>query len=274
MKKIAFIGAGNIGEALIRGIIADGLYPRDAIIAADPDERRRDEITRQLRIKVTVDNREAVHAADLVLLAVKPQILAPVLDEISGNLTEDHLLISILAGVSTRRLEERLAKKVPVVRVMPNTPALVRAGIAAICGGRYAGPDDLKAVESIMSAVGDVLKVPEELIDAITAVSGSGPAYIFLFTEALARAGEKLGLPREQADLLARKTVTGAGRLLEETDRSPGELRKNVTSPGGTTEAALRTFARLGFEEIMEEAVLAARDRARELGRLIFPSEK
>ena len=149
---------------------------------------------------------------------------------------------------------------------MPNTPALVRSGISAICGGRYAGPTDLKTVGEIMGAVGNVLRVPEELINAVTAVSGSGPAYIFLFTEALARAGRKLGLTGEQADLLARETVIGTGKLLEETGQAPEILRRNVTSPGGTTEAALKTFGELDFEAVVEKAVAAAYQRAEELG--------
>ncbi|MFH1038390.1 MAG: pyrroline-5-carboxylate reductase [PVC group bacterium] len=266
MKRIAFIGAGNMGEALIRGILAQGLFSPRNIMAADPDENRRGTVARDLGIRVTGSNREAAGFADIVLLAVKPQILDLVIEDISPVLTEKHLLISILAGVTTRRLEERLGGQIPVVRVMPNTPSLVGAGIAAICAGRYAGPGALDTAEEILKAAGTVIRLPEELIDAVTAVSGSGPAYIFLFTEALARAGRKLGLSREQADTLARKTVSGAGKLLEESGRSPEELRRNVTSPGGTTEAALQTFRRLGFDTVVEEAVAAACRRAKELG--------
>ncbi|HDL64982.1 MAG TPA: pyrroline-5-carboxylate reductase [Proteobacteria bacterium] len=267
MKKITFIGAGNMGEALIRGIIADGLFTPDAITAAEPDEARREKLEQELEINTTGDNREAVRGADIVCLAIKPQILDSVLEGISEDITEDHILVSILAGVPTRRIEDKLGKKVRVVRVMPNTPALVRSGMAGISSGRYAGPDDLRTGEEIMSAVGDVLRVPEELIDAVTGVSGSGPAYLFYFVEVLSRAGVKAGLSPEQADLLARKTVIGAAKLMEETGLSPEELRRKVTSPGGTTEAALKTFEKLGFEKIMEKAVLSARDRAREMGK-------
>jgi len=158
--------------------------------------------------------------------------------------------------------------------LIPAIPALVRAGMAGISTGRYAGPDDLKTTVDIKSAVGDVLEVVEELIDAVTGVSGSGPAYLFYFVEVLSRAGVKAGLSPEQAEFLARKTVIGAAKLMEETGLSPEELRGKVTSPGGTTEAALKTFERLGFEEIMEKAVLAARDRAREMGALTSPSKK
>ncbi len=266
MKKIAFIGAGNMGEALIRGILARDLFSPENILAADPDEKRRALIGRELGIGVTDSNRAAIEFAGIVLLAVKPQILDSVAAEISPLLTERHLLISILAGITTKRLEDRLGGKIPVVRVMPNTPSLVGAGIAAICAGRYAGPGALDSAEEILQAAGTVIRLPEELIDAVTAVSGSGPAYLFLFTEALARAGRKMGLSPEQADVLARKTVAGAGKLLEESGRSPEDLRRNVTSPGGTTEAAIRTFNRLGFDEVVEKAVEAAYRRAKELG--------
>ena len=272
MKKIAFIGAGNMGEALIRGIIEDGLYPPSGITASDPNEDLREKLERELDINTTRDNRAAVRGADIVCLAIKPQMLDDVLEDISENITEDHLLVSILAGISTRRIEDALGKQVRVIRVMPNTPALVRAGMAGISSGRYAGDDDLREAVDIMSAVGDVLEVDEDLIDAVTGVSGSGPAYLFYFVEVLARAGVKAGLSPEQSDFLARKTIIGAAKLLEETGLTPDELRRNVTSPGGTTEAALKTFEKLGFEEIMEKAVRAARDRARELGRPISPT--
>jgi len=271
MKKIVFIGAGNMGEALIRGIIADGLYPPSAIIASDPDKELREKLEKELGINTTYDNRAAVRGADIVCLAVKPQLLDIVLEDISEDITEDQLLISILAGISTRRIEDALGKQVRVVRVMPNTPALVRAGMAGISPGRYAGPDDMKTTIDIKKAVGDVLEVVEDLIDAVTGVSGSGPAYLFYFVEALSHAGVKAGLSPEQSDFLARKTIIGSAKLLEETGLTPEELRRNVTSPGGTTEAALKTFEELGFEEIMEKAVRAARDRARELGGTISP---
>jgi pyrroline-5-carboxylate reductase len=274
MKKIAFIGAGNMGEALIRGIIADGLYPPSAITASDPNEALREKLERELEINTTSDNRAAVRGANIVCLAIKPQVLDAVLEGISEDITEDHLLISILAGISTRRIEDTLGRQVRVVRVMPNTPALVQAGMAGISPGRYAGPDDLKTTVDIKKAVGDVLVVVEDLIDAVTGVSGSGPAYLFYFVEVLARAGVKAGLSPEQSDFLARKTIIGAAKLLEETNLTPEELRRKVTSPGGTTEAALKVFEKLGFEEIMEKAVRAARDRARELGGLISPSKK
>jgi len=267
MKKITFIGAGNMGEALIRGIIADGLFPPDAITAAEPDDDRREKLEQDLKIITTPDNRAAVRGADIICLAIKPQILDSVLDEISAEITEDQFLISILAGVPTRRIEDNLGKNIRVVRVMPNTPALVGAGMAGISPGRYAGSEDLKATVDIMSAVGDILEVKEDLIDAVTGISGSGPAYFFLFTEVLAAAGRKVGLSREEADLLSRKTLIGAGKLLEETGLSPEELRRKVTSPGGTTEAALKTFQSLGLEELVEKAVRAARDRARDMGR-------
>lgn len=266
MKKIAFIGAGNMGAALIRGIVTDGLYPPSVIMAADPDKNRREKLELELGISSTGDNSAAVSGADIICLAIKPQIFAKVLNALTNDITENHLLISIMAGISTRKIEDILGKKVRVVRVMPNTPALVNAGMAGVSSGRYAGLNDLKDTVKIMSVVGEVLEVEESLIDAITAISGSGPAYLFYFVEALTRAGEKLGLSSEQAELLARKTMIGSARLLKESGLSPMELRKMVTSPGGTTEAALKTFHRLDFENIVKKAARAARDRAKELG--------
>ena len=266
MKKITFIGAGNMGEALIRGIIADGLFLPAAITAADPDEDRRKKLTEKLGINSTADNREAVRGADIVCLAVKPRMLDPVLEEIADDINEEHLLISILAGVTTGKIEEKFKSNIRVVRVMPNTPALVRAGMSGISGGRHAGPDDLNTVADIQRAVGEVIEVPEDLLDPVTGVSGSGPAYLFYFVEALTRAGVKVGLPPEQSEILARKTLIGAAKLLDETGLSAEELRRNVTSPGGTTQAAISTFKRLGFERIVEEAVRAAWKRAREQG--------
>lgn len=266
-KKIAFIGAGNMGEALIRGILASELFPYEDIIASEPREERREEISQELRVNVTSDNREAVRFADIVILSIKPQILNPVLDEISDSLQPNQLLISILAGVSTRRLEEKLREHIPVVRVMPNTPALIQAGVAAICQGRFAREEHLKQVEKILGAVGRVVRLPEEMMNAVTAVSGSGPAYVFLFTEALSEAAQKLGIEKKLADVLAIETVVGAGKLMEETGQYPSVLREKVTSPGGTTEAALKVLKERSFKSIIGEAVQAACRRGEELGQ-------
>jgi len=239
----------------------------DAITAADTDGDRRKKLAEELGIKTTPDNREAVRGADIVCLAIKPQALDPVLEELLEEITEDQLVISILAGVPTRRIEDKLGKNIRVVRVMPNTPALVGAGMAGISPGRYAGSDDLKATVDIMSAVGDVLEVQEDLIDAVTGVSGSGPAYLFYFVEVLSRAGSKSRIISRSGGFIGPEDCNRSRETDGKTGLSPEELRRKVTSPGGTTEAALKTFERLEFEEIVEKAVRSARDRATEMGR-------
>ncbi len=266
MEKIAFIGAGNMAEALIRGMISNRLVNPKEIIAGEIDAGRRGFLRRELGIRVTGDNREAVEGSGIVVLAVKPQDLETVLGEIGEGIGGGNLLISILAGVSTRRLEAELGPEVPVVRAMPNTPALVGAGVSVISPGRAAGEDALATARTILEAVGEVRVLEEELLDAVTALSGSGPAYLLLFIEAMARAGERMGLPREEAVSLAARTLSGTGRLLQTSGREAGELRRQVTSPGGTTEAALKVFEEQGLERIVAEAMAAARDRSGELG--------
>lgn len=264
---IAFIGAGNMGEALIRGVIRAAIYSPSRIIAADPRPERRSEIAEKLGVAVTADNKEAIAAAHTVILSVKPQQLSEVIPQIAPFLGKSHLLISILAGINTALLEEKLGEGIAVVRVMPNTPALVEAGIAAICPGRYAREEDLRKVEEIFGAVGEVVRVEEGMMNLVTAVSGSGPAYLFLFTEALAAAARELGMDKGLADTLARRTVVGAGRLLEQSGENPAILRDRVTSPGGTTAAALKVMEDGGFHRLIHRAVAAALQRGEELQR-------
>lgn len=264
-RKISIIGAGNMGEALIRGILATELFPDTDIMASEPREKRRREIARQLRIKVTADNKEAVRFAETVILSVKPQEARTVTEEIRSEIRESQLLISVMAGISTSWLEKQFMKKIPVVRVMPNTPALIRAGVAAISQGSFVRKEHLKEAEKIMGAVGRVLRLPEEMMNAVTAVSGSGPAYLYFFIEALSEAARDLGIEEKLARDLARETVIGSVKLLDETGEDPAILRKKVTSPGGTTEAAIRVFREKGFADLLKEAVKAACQRSREL---------
>ena len=266
MEKIAFIGAGNMAEALIRGIIRQQLVAPENIIAGEADPGRRQQIGEELGIQVTGDNREAISRAGIIILAVKPQALDLVLAEIAEEITPDQLLISILAGISTHQLENSLKAGVPVVRVMPNTPALVGAGVSVISPGHQAGEDAVATARAILEAVGEVWVLEEKMIDAVTALSGSGPAYFFLFVEALIRGGEELGLPRREAERLAGATLAGAGKLLKDSARSVEELRRQVTSPGGTTEAAIAVFRERGLEKIVKKAMTAACRRSKELG--------
>lgn len=254
-KTIGFIGAGNMAEALIRGLLAKKALPASSIIATDVRPERLEELRKAFGI------RAGKPEVDIIILAVKPQQMSDALAQVTG----EHLLISIAAGITTSRIEKEIDGKPRVVRAMPNTPALVGAGAAALCKGRYADDNDLAVAEAILGAVGTTVRVEENLMDAITALSGSGPAYIFYVTEAMIKAGVKAGLSEEMASKLAKQTVFGAAKLLVESDESPATLRQKVTSPGGTTQAALTVMNDRKLAEIFVDAVAAAAKRSREL---------
>lgn len=264
---LGFIGAGNMAEAIARGILGGRVLTKSRLLAADPDEDRRRLFSDELGIRTVDENLAVVEAAATIMVAVKPQVLDKALAPIGSAFGPKKLVVSIAAGVSTAHIEEILASGTRVVRAMPNTPMLVGRGIAAVCGGSRATEGDLAEAERLLGAAAEVVRVPEEHMDAVTAVSGSGPAYFFHLTELLAAAGTELGLDPEQAKRLARVTFEGAARLLAESGESAEALREKVTSPGGTTEAALRTFQGLDLQRVVLEAVRAARDRGRELGR-------
>jgi len=265
---IVFVGAGNMAGALIRGLIGTGTVPADRIIAADPDQDRLRALEAELEIRVTSDNAEAVKDATVVVLAIKPQVFAQVLPGLSAALPLDALLISIAAGISTRIIECSFPDGSRVVRTMPNTPALVGAGASAIAGGTHATDDDLELAETLFRSVGIAVRVPEEQIDAVTGLSGSGPAYVFAMIEALRDAGAREGLPEETALQLAAQTVFGAARLLLDEKEAPEVLRDRVTSPGGTTRAGLDALAAAGFADAIMGAVRAATRRSVELGKI------
>jgi pyrroline-5-carboxylate reductase len=264
-KTVAFIGAGNMGEALISGLLAAKTVPSSRIIAADVRAERREVFMSSFGVQTVDDNVEAVKAADIVLLAVKPQQMSEVLAGVKSVMSGSKLVVSIAAGVTTARIERELGGKARVVRVMPMTPALVGAGAAAVAKGAYATNDDLASAESILGAVGIVVRVEEKLLDAVTALSGSGPAYIFYVTEALIRAGVTAGLDEALAKKLAIQTVFGAAKLLVDSGEEPESLRRKVTSPGGTTEAALKVLSEGRLVELFTEAIRAAQKRSREL---------
>jgi len=270
---IVFVGAGNMAGALIRGLIGTGTVPADRIIAADPDQDRLRELEAELEIRVTSDNAEAVKDATVVVLAIKPQVFAQVLPGLSGALPADALLISIAAGISTRIIERSFPDGSRVVRTMPNTPALVGAGASAIAGGTHATDDDLELAETLFRSVGIAVRVPEKQIDAVTGLSGSGPAYVFAMIEALRDAGAREGLPEETALQLAAQTVFGAARLLLDEKEAPEVLRDRVTSPGGTTRAGLDALAAAGFADAIMGAVRAATRRSVELGKIAEETE-
>lgn len=265
--RLAFLGAGNMAEAIARGILRGGVLSAAEMLAADPQEQRRRLFREDLGIEAASDNTKAVEAAPTVIVAVKPQQFDAALGPVAGRFGPAKLAISICAGISTRRIEQTLAPGTRVVRAMPNTPMLVGSGMTAICAGRTATNDDLATAERLLGAAGQVIRVPEDLMDAVTAVSGSGPAYFFYLTELLASAGAEVGLPADQAALLAKATFEGAARLLAGSGEDPAALRRKVTSPGGTTAAAIATFDALGMRKIVAQAVRAARDRSRQLGK-------
>jgi pyrroline-5-carboxylate reductase len=264
---LAVLGAGAMAEALVQGMLRGGLWTPGRIRAADPAAARRALFTEHFGVATFDDNGEAVRGASVVLLAVKPQVAPAVLDELRADWTGERVLVSIAAGLSTVFFERRLGGEPRVVRTMPNTPALVGGGVAALCGGRHARPEDLDLAEAMLGAVGVVHRVEEAHMDAVTAVSGSGPAYVFYLAEAMIEAGRVLGLSAEVANGLVARTIEGAGRMLRETGLPPGELRRRVTSPRGTTEAAIACLDEGGVRAHAVAAVRAACRRAGELAR-------
>jgi pyrroline-5-carboxylate reductase len=264
---IGFIGGGNMAEALIRGLVRGGHVPADRVHASGPRKERLGDLARDYGIHVTTDNRSVAKLAGLLVLSVKPQIMEKVLREIGDQLTPGTLVISVAAGVDTESIESAVAEGVRVVRAMPNTPALVGAGATAIAPGSHAREEDLAIARAVFDAVGITVVLEESHLDAVTGLSGSGPAYIFLILEALADAGVKVGLSRRNAQRLAAQTVMGSAKLLLETDEHPGRLKDMVTSPGGTAIAGLHTLEQGGLRTTLINAVETATKRARELGR-------
>jgi len=265
--QLGFIGAGNMAEAIARGVIAAGMAQPAAILASDPDARRRELFERELKVPTAADNRAVVEKAPVIIVAVKPQMFDKALAPLGSLFGPAKLVISICAGVSTAHAEETVAAGTRVVRAMPNTPMLVGRGMAAVCAGKHATPEDVAKAIRLLESAGQVTRVPEDLMDAVTAVSGSGPAYFFYLAELLTNAGVELGLAEDDARLLARVTFEGAARLLAESGDEAADLRRKVTSPGGTTEAAIKKFDELGLPRIVSAAVRAARDRGKDLGR-------
>lgn len=263
--SIAMIGAGNMSRAIIGGLISRG-HAAARLVASDPDAETRSAVTEEYGIATYAENAQAVADADIVVLAVKPQVIDAVTASIAPALPDDCVVISVAAGIPIARLRAGLRENTPVVRVMPNTPALHGAGATGIYAAGCSEPQR-RAVRAVFEAVGKVFEIEDEaLMDAITAVSGSGPAYFFALAEALAEAGHAAGLDRANAQGLAAQTAAGAGVMLGNDDLSAAELRRRVTSPGGTTAAALETLERHDFAGMVRAAVDAAVQRSRELG--------
>ncbi len=265
--SIGVIGAGNMAEALIRGWVRGGHVPAANIMASAPRAERRDQLAATYGIGVSDDNRAVARSAGLCLLAVKPQILDKILREVGDQLKPGTLVVSICAGVDTETIEAAVGEGVRVVRAMPNTPATVGAGATAISAGKRASEADLTVAKAMFDAVGITVVLDETHLDAVTGLSGSGPAYIFLILEALADAGVKVGLSRRNAQRLAAQTVMGSAKMLLETDQHVGALKDMVTSPGGTAIAGLHTLEEGGLRTTLINAVETATKRSRELGR-------
>lgn len=273
--RLGLIGGGVMGEALLSRLIAQEVYRPDEVLVSEPQAHRREVLVQKYGIEVTSDNRVAAAASDILLLAIKPQVFEAVATELAkGDGEREHrqaveslpLVVSILAGVSLNQLEATFGRQ-PVIRAMPNTPATVGAGITAIASGKTVTNSHRSQATAIFQAVGEVVEVPEHLMDAVTGLSGSGPAYVAIMIEALADGGVAAGLPRAIASKLALSTVLGTAQLLQQTAIHPAQLKDQVTSPGGTTIAGTRELERAGFRSALIEAVQAAYQRSQQLGQ-------
>lgn len=263
-KRIGIIGLGNMGGAIANGLVRSGLVKRNMLFGLDADLNKCRIAKNLLGISIAGSIKEISRRADIILIAVKPQDINSVLNGLThyGN---DALIISIAAGIKTSRIEKALGGRPSVVRVMPNTPAMVGEGISAVCKGRYATAKDVNVAVEIFSSVGETVKISERYFDLVTAVSGSGPAYFFYLKEALIEAALRLGMDKSTAKKLVSKTAFGAAKLLMESGCGPEDLRRRVTSKGGTTERAIRIFDRAGMKKTIVKAVIAAAERSREL---------
>jgi pyrroline-5-carboxylate reductase len=265
-SSIAFIGGGNMAEALAVGIVRARIVPAESIIISDPIPERCTYLLQQHGLTTTGRNAQAAVAGGTIFLAVKPQILPEVLQEIGPSIGTDQIVISIAAGVTLEFLEKSLPD-VPVIRSMPNTPALVGNGATVISPGKCVHADMTHWTVELFQAVGTCHVLPEDLLNSVTGLSGSGPAYIFRMAEALIEAGMSVGIPADESAGLVKQTILGAARMMMETEMSPTQLREMVTSPGGTTQAGLAAMDEGDFGETVVEAVMAATERAKELGK-------
>jgi pyrroline-5-carboxylate reductase len=265
VRKVAILGGGRIGEALVSGLLSSGWRQPGEIVVTSRREERIAELRERHGVEATTDNVAAAADAGIVVVAVKPQDIDVLLGEVGDRLTTEQTVVSVAAAITTGHIEARIADGVPVVRAMPNSPATVHEGMAGICAGAQAGDAQLALADELLSHLGAVVRVPENWMDAITAVSGSGPAYFALLAEAMIEAGILLGLSREVSTTLVVQTMFGTAKQLRDQGMHPVELRESVTSPGGTTIAAIRELEQAGVRAAFLNAIQAAMDRAREL---------
>lgn len=266
-KKIGIIGCGNMGEAIFRGL-SQVMEKSTSLMVSEMDAARRGAIMEKYKIIVEIDNNYVVKYSDIIILAVKPKDIESVLtQEVCCGVSPNKLLISIAAGVTTKHIESVVGKDIPVIRVMPNMPAMIGEAVSSISAGSSASKEHMDSAREIFSMIGAVVEVDEKMADAVTAISGSGPAYFFYFIEALIGAARKLKLDRPTAEMLVIKTALGSVKLLDQLKEDPESLRHRVTSKGGTTEAALKVFNNKKFKEIVREAAAAACKRSKELSK-------
>ena len=266
-KRIAIIGGGKMGEVIAGGIVGNMPVSPDHVTVADVVKERLDFLRGKYKVAINPDNRTAVKGADIIILAVKPQSMGEVLEGMKDLVDKKKLVISIAAGIPISFIEKSLGKKARIVRVMPNTPALVGAGATALAPGAGASGEDLAVATSIFDSIGITVNVKEDLIDAVTGLSGSGPAYFFIIVDSLAKGGVLMGLPRDIAYKLAAQTMLGSAKLALESGKHPMELRDRVTSPGGTTIAGIQALEEGGLRAALMMAVEAATLRSKELGK-------
>src|ERR671931_26326 len=264
-RRIAIVGCGKIGESLLAGLLSSGWRDPTELVVTGRRQERLAELKDRYGVDATLSNEQAVVGAGVVVLAVKPQDFDALLGEIGPSLAAEQTVLSVAAAIPTATIEQRIAPNVPVVRAMPNAPATVHEGIAGVCAGAHAADEHLALAEDVLSHLGDVVRVPERYMDAVTAVSGSGPAYFALLAEAMIEAGILLGLSREVSTQLVVQTMLGTARLLRDEEIHPVELREQVTSPGGTTIRAIRELERAGVRAAFLNAIQAAMERSREL---------
>jgi pyrroline-5-carboxylate reductase len=265
--RIGFLGAGKMATALARGWLAGGLVQADRVLASDPVPQARQAFQELTGLRAVADNHQVVAGSDVLILAVKPQSLAALLSESRATVSPRHLVVSIVAGVTLRQLADALGPDRRLIRVVPNTPCLVGASASAFAPGEMATAEDVALVERLLSAVGRAFRLPERLLDAVTGLSGSGPAFVYVMIEALSDGGVRVGLPRDVATVLAAQTVLGAAKMVLETEMHTGVLKDMVASPGGTTIAGLHALERGGLRAALMDAVEAAARRAAELGK-------
>jgi pyrroline-5-carboxylate reductase len=268
-RAIAIIGAGNMGTSLLRGILNAKLAPQNKIIASGTHSAKLEKFSSKWKISHTLDNAQAAQFADIVMLCVKPYTIGKVLDEIKAALREDQLLISIAAGVTIESMQHRVGKNNPIVRAMPNIASTVDEGATAVSFGRFCNEEHQRIAISIFEAVGEVVVVDEQQLDAVTGLSGSGPAYIYMVIEALIDGGVKMGLPRDVSRKLAIQTVLGSAKLVKESNLHPAILRDQVTTPGGTAINAVHELESHGLRSMLINAVATATLRSKELSEMI-----